>query len=52
MSLSVKRSAYSDSVPVVARQIDRDGLVPRRAKEGHHAVPIPGHAARPGDENE
>jgi hypothetical protein len=40
------------SVPVVARQIDRDGFVPRRAKEGNHAVPIPGHAARPGDEYE
>jgi len=39
-------------VPVVARQINRDGFVPRRANERHHAVPIPGHPARPGDKDE
>src|SRR6516165_3686708 len=26
-------------MPVVARQIDREGFVPRRANEGDHAVP-------------
>ena len=39
-------------VPVVARQIDRDGFVPRRANKRDHAVPIPSHAACPGDKDE
>jgi hypothetical protein len=39
-------------VPVVAGQIDRDGFVPRRANKRDHAVPIPSHAACPGDKDE
>lgn len=45
------RISFETGAPVVARQIDRDGLVSRRANERDHAVPVPSHASRPGNED-